>query len=196
MVAEKNALEGLIGKNLNSNNSLIENLKVSPGYEEALDALLGDELYHSLDTKSDIHWRKISIDSVEHALPEGVEPLSKFVKGSNVLTERLNQTGLVKKENIEGLISKIKYGQRLVSKEGDMWRWDGLVVTAGAPGSAAERLAQRNRLIMIHQEINDFTKKYGTQDEIRKKIHGHQNNLSNLKPVSYTHLTLPTICSV
>lgn len=181
LVAEKNALEGLIGKNLNSNNSLIENLKVSPGYEEALDALLGDELYHSLDTKSDIHWRKISIDSVEHSLPEGVEPLSKFVKGSNVLTERLNQTGLVKKENIEGLISKIKYGQRLVSKEGDMWRWDGLVVTAGAPGSAAERLAQRNRLIMIHQEINDFTKKYGTQDEIRKKIHGHQNNLSNLK---------------
>ena len=29
LAAEKNALEGLIGKNLNSNNSLIENLKVS-----------------------------------------------------------------------------------------------------------------------------------------------------------------------
>ena len=181
MAAEKNALEGLIGKNLHSQNSLIENLKVSPGYEKALDALLGDELYHSLDAKSDIHWKKIPIDSVEHTLPEGVEPLSKFVKGSDVLTERLNQTGLVKKENVEGLISKIKYGQRLVSKEGDVWRWDGLVVTAGAPGSAAERLAQRNRLIMIHQEIDDFIKKCGTQDEIRKKIQEHQNNLSNLK---------------
>ena len=88
---------------------------------------------------------------------------------------------MVKKENVEGLISKIKYGQRLVSKEGDVWRWDGLVVTAGAPGSAAERLAQRNRLIMIHQEIDDFIKKCGTQEEIRKKIQEHQNNLSNLK---------------
>jgi len=181
LVAEKNALEGLIGNSLHSKNSLIENLKVSPGYEEALDALLGDELYHSLDTKNDIHWRKISMDSGSHNLPEGVEPLSKFVKGSDVLTERLNQTGLVKKENCERLISKLKYGQRLVSKEGDMWRWDGLIVSAGAPGSAAERLAQRNRLIMIHQEIDDFIKEFGTQDEIRMKITEHQNNLSNLK---------------
>ena len=33
-------LEGLIGDNVDSTNSLIENLEVIPGYEKALDALL------------------------------------------------------------------------------------------------------------------------------------------------------------
>ncbi len=38
-------------------------------------------------------------------------------------------------------------GQRLVSAEGDLWRWDGLRLRAGeAPNAAALRLVQRNRL--------------------------------------------------
>ncbi len=53
LLADKNALEGLIGDNVDSTNSLIENLEVIPGYEKALDALLGDELYHSLDMKEE-----------------------------------------------------------------------------------------------------------------------------------------------
>ena len=37
-------------------------------------------------------------------------------------------------------------GQRLVSMEGDLWRWDGLTLAADeAPSAAALRLRQRNR---------------------------------------------------
>ena len=92
---EKDALEGIIGDNVDATNSLIENLDVKPGFEKALDALLGDELYHSLDTKNDIHWKKLSIKEKSQNLPSGCKPLSEFVHGSDVLNERLNQTGLV-----------------------------------------------------------------------------------------------------
>ena len=85
LLADKNALEGLIGDNVDSTNSLIENLEVIPGYEKALDALLGDELYHSLDMKTHIHRTKNSITENTQSLPDGCKPLLDYVKGSDVL---------------------------------------------------------------------------------------------------------------
>ena len=40
----------------------------------------------------------------------------------------------------------LKPGQRLVSQEGDLWRWDGFTTAAEAPSAAARRLAEKNRL--------------------------------------------------
>ena len=181
LYAEKNALEGIIGDNVDATNSLIENLDVIPGFEKALDALLGDELYHSLDTENGIHWKKISIEEKSQNLPSGCKPLSEFVKGSDVLSERLNQTGLVNQSDGEELSSKLTYGQRIVSKEGDLWRWDGLVVSAGAPGSAAERLGQRNRLIEIYEEIKEFENNSGDIDSLRNKLKDAHKDLSDLR---------------
>ena len=181
LYAEKNALEGIIGDNVDATNSLIENLDVIPGFEKALDALLGDELYHSLDTENGIHWKKVSIKEKPQNLPSGCKPLSEFVKGSDVLSERLNQTGLVNQSDGEELSSKLTYGQRIVSKEGDLWRWDGLVVSAGAPGSAAERLGQRNRLIEIYEEIKEFENNSGDIDSLRNKLKDAHKDLSDLR---------------
>jgi chromosome segregation protein len=47
----------------------------------------------------------------------------------------------------------LKPGQRLVSREGDLWRWDGFVVAAHAPTGAARRLAERGRLETIQAEL-------------------------------------------
>src|SRR5690606_8530386 len=44
-------------------------------------------------------------------------------------------------------------GQRLVTVDGALWRWDGFVAAADAPSAAAERLAQRNRLAELDAEI-------------------------------------------
>ena len=189
LLAEKDALEGLIGDNVDATNSLIENLEVMPGYEKALDALLGDELYHSLDTKTDIHWRKNLISENTQSLPDGCKPFLNYVKGSDVLIERLSQTGVVDKEDGEVVFSKLSYGQRIVSKEGDLWRWDGLVVSAGAPGSAAERLGQRNRLIEIYEEIKGFENNFGDIKGLKAQVSDTHNDLSDLR-LSYEKLKL------
>ena len=50
------------------------------------------------------------------------------------------------------LARELKPGQRLVSLEGDLWRWDGFVAAAEAPTAAARRLAEKNRLGDLERE--------------------------------------------
>jgi chromosome segregation protein len=50
------------------------------------------------------------------------------------------------------LQAELKPGQRLVSREGDLWRWDGYTAAADAPSAAAQRLANRNRLAELEDE--------------------------------------------
>jgi chromosome segregation protein len=46
----------------------------------------------------------------------------------------------------------LKPGQRLVSKEGDLWRWDRFTQAAEAPSAAARRLVEKNRLADLRRE--------------------------------------------
>src|SRR6185369_3222034 len=69
------------------------------------------------------------------------------------LARRLAQIGVVAKERGAELVSQLKTGQRLVSLEGDVWRWDGFVASAHAPTGAARRLAERARLVDIEHEL-------------------------------------------
>ena len=181
LYADKNALESLIGDSIETSNSLIEGLEVTPGYEKALDALLGDELYYSLDSANDIYWKKNSIKGKVQSLPKDTQSLSDFVNGSDILNQRLSQTALVSKEKGDMLFSELSYGQRMVTKEGDLWRWDGLVVSAGAPGSAAERLGHRNHLIEIYDSIKNFEKNNGNMEHLRDQLKIEHKNLSDLK---------------
>ena len=181
LYADKNALESLIGDSIETSNSLIEGLEVTPGYEKALDALLGDELYYSLDSANDIYWKKNSIKGNVQSLPKDTQSLSDFVNGSDILNQRLSQTALVSKEKGDILFSELSYGQRMVTKEGDLWRWDGLVVSAGAPGSAAERLGHRNHLIEIYDSIKNFEKNNGNMEHLRDQLKIEHKNLSDLK---------------
>src|SRR5205807_3700462 len=87
------------------------------------------------------------------ALPDGVEALASHVEAPSELARRLAQIGVVPKERGAELASQLKTGQRLVSLEGDVWRWDGFVATAHAPTGAARRLAERARLVDIENEL-------------------------------------------
>ena len=60
---------------------------------------------------------------------------------------RLDQIGLVTAGQGAALQCDLKPGQRLVSCDGDLWRWDGFIaLAADMPSAAALRLEQRNRL--------------------------------------------------
>jgi len=181
LYSQKNVLEKLLGSSLDVKNSLIDKLEVEPGFEKALDALLGDELYYSVNNDQPIHWEYLGDFAEELSLPKNCEPLSNFIKGSNVISRRLRQTGLVKKEDGSKLISDLNFGQRLVSKEGDLWRWDGLVVSSSSSSSAAERLQQRNKLDEINKSINEFQVKYKDIEKLRKKSIDIQESITNLK---------------
>lgn len=161
------ALDGLVNrleaeaatlaKMLNLDTSLwpaiVDELDVEPGYETALGAALGDDLEASSDAGAPLHW-SIAIDSYDDPpLPQGAEPLSRHVGGNPLLTRRLHQIGLVDAVDGPALMPALKPGQRLVTLEGALWRWDGFVAAADAPTAAAQRLAQRNRLAELDEEL-------------------------------------------
>ena len=82
----------------------------------------------------------------------GADPLAARVTAPPALARRLAQVGVVARAEGKRLARDLKPGQRLVSLEGDLWRWDGLVAAAEAPSAAARRLTEKNRLGDLERE--------------------------------------------
>jgi len=132
---------------------VIDLLQVEKGYETALGAALGDDLDAPIEPNAPIHWAGRPADPTDPLLPDGVTALASHVKAPQELARRLAQIGVVKREDAPRLMASLKPGQRLVSREGDLWRWDGFAVAAHAPTGAARRLAEQNRLNDIEAEL-------------------------------------------
>jgi chromosome segregation protein len=87
-------------------------------------------------------------------LPEGVESFGQYVTVPGVLNRRIAQVGLVTAEEGARLHGSLLPGQRLVSRDGDLWRWDGFRAQAkDAPSAAALALEQRNRLEALQVQL-------------------------------------------
>jgi chromosome segregation protein len=132
---------------------VIDKLAVDKGYEAALGAALGDDLEAPVDPSAPMRWAGAAIEPTDPALPGGVEPLSLHVRAPAELSRRLAQIGVIMREDAARLAPLLKPGQRLVSPDGDLWRWDGFAVAANAPTGAARRLAGKNRLADIEAEL-------------------------------------------
>jgi chromosome segregation protein len=132
---------------------VIDAITVEKGYEKALGAALGDDLDAPLDPSSPVYWATIAPSGENPALPQGVEPLGRYVTAPPQLGHRLAQIGVIERAVGERLAATLKTGQRLVSCDGDLWRWDGFVAAAHAPTGAARRLAQRNRFAELDAEL-------------------------------------------
>ena len=100
-----------------------------------------------------MHWRGLPPLPETAALPDGAEPLSRFVEAPAALQRRLSHIGVVSKALGQALQPQLKPGQRLVSREGDVWRWDGFTAAADAPSAAAKRLAEKNRLALLEVDM-------------------------------------------
>lgn len=132
---------------------IIDGVTVAKGYEKALGAALGDDLDAPVDPSAPMRWTNAGVSEGDPVLPEGVEALAAHVQAPIELKRRLAQIGIVARERGAELVAKLKTGQRLVSLEGDVWRWDGFVAAAHAPTGAARRLAERARLVDIENEL-------------------------------------------
>lgn len=133
---------------------LIDALSVEPGLEGALGAALGDEIEIPIDEAAPIHWRALPPMADAHPLPGGATPLSQWVQAPSALARRLSQIGVVDSVDVaKSLMGQLKAGQRLVTRDGAMCRWDGFTADAGAPTAAARRLEQRNRLRDVEAQV-------------------------------------------
>ncbi|MDO9415801.1 chromosome segregation protein SMC [Pararhizobium sp.] len=136
--------------------AVVEDIRVDRGFETALGAALGDDLDSALDPDAPAHWRQPGDASSDPALPGGLTALIAHVHAPPALSRRLAQIGVVADATQAlALMPALHPGQRLVSSDGAVWRWDGHVTGADAPSAAALRLAQKNRLVELEAEAGE-----------------------------------------
>jgi chromosome segregation protein len=133
---------------------VVDEVIAGKGFEAALAAALGDDLDIALDPAAPAHWA--GAEARPPAWPTGVVPLAAHVQAPPQLAARLAHIGVVEAVHGARYAARLPVGARLVSREGDLWRWDGLTVSASAPRPAEARLTQRTRLIELEAAIESL----------------------------------------
>ena len=130
-------------------------LRVEDGYALALTAALGDDLLAGLEPGGARHWRSEiggATPADAPALPAGCRALAEVVSAPPALARRLAQVGIAPAADAEARQGALAQGQRLVSPDGGLWRWDGLVRRPDTQDAATVRLRQQER----RRELEDL----------------------------------------
>ncbi len=156
--AEARALAGLVAQAKRGGfTPALDSVAPDRGYEVALAAAVGDDLDAALDPAAPAYWG--GRDAPAPAWPEGATPLAPLVKAPAALAARLAYVAIVDRAEGDRLQKLLPPGGRLVSREGDLWRWDGFTARAEAPKPAAVRLEQKTRLAEVEGEIEKLEPK-------------------------------------
>ncbi len=122
----------------------LDQVKAASGFERALAAALGDDLEAPVGVQGTRRWAGAVPLGNDPALPAGCVSLAQHVNAPAELARRLAQVAVA--ETDEG--QALAVGQRLVTKDGQLRRWDGYIADEGG-AAAAERLIRLNRLEAI-----------------------------------------------
>ncbi|TNC74812.1 chromosome segregation protein SMC [Rubellimicrobium roseum] len=150
--AEARALARLVAADGLRTGQVGEGLRVPEGLEAAVAVALGRDLRAPV-TEDGSGWTRLPPYGDAAALPEGVTALGDLVEAPPELARRLSQVGLV--EDGAALWDRLRPGQRLVSRAGDLWRWDGFRLRAADAAEAAaeaEAIRRAARLPVLEAE--------------------------------------------
>ena len=150
--AEAQALARRLAADKSKGPRIADQLVVAAGYEAALAAALGEDMEAGPASSTAPRRFAGSMAADDPALPAGVVPLAGQVQAPPELARRLAQTGVVDAAPDAPLLAALKPGQRLVSRDGKLWRWDGLVDSGGRTDAAAARLRARRRAAELEAE--------------------------------------------
>ena len=138
---------------------VLSSLRVAAGFEAAIGAAFADDLQAPLDagegaTRRSRFWVEPSRGRRRRSAARGRPSAGRSGDARPpALARSLAQAGWVESEEAGGALQpSLAPGQRLVDREGRLWRWDGFTALAAGPSPAAEYLRQRNRLAELERE--------------------------------------------
>ncbi len=132
---------------------ILDRIEVSPGFERAVTAALGDAARAGVeDYAPDARgWRTLA----PLGTPPAGEPLADHVTAPPALARVLATTAVVARADGAAAQDALMPGQRLVSRDGDLWRWDGYFRGGEAAGldEGALRLERANRRAALDADL-------------------------------------------
>jgi chromosome segregation protein len=173
--AEQKGLQAILRQMPDVHDPMMGKIRVQPGYEAALAAALGDELFASALDTADRYWAELPELRDLPALPGGAEPLSKFVDAPKAMRRALDLVGVMADPNAAPPAqAALHLGQCLVTTTGDLWRFDGYTARASATQNTTAFLQQKNRLQAVEAELNallpDEALALGTQAQAAQEL--------------------------
>src|SRR5271166_1819769 len=136
---------------------ILSTMHVVAGFETAVGAVFEDELAAPVadnEPAAASFWGNLPQIENAAALPEGARPLADVITAPQALARSLAYAGWVESQEAgRRLQQSLVPGQRLVDRQGRMWRWDGFTRIAPGPSPAAELLRHKNRLAVLADEI-------------------------------------------
>ncbi|MEN3972184.1 AAA family ATPase [Sphingomicrobium sp. XHP0235] len=125
----------------------LDGVRADPGYERALAAALGDDLLADIGGKGPRRWTEAP-DDLDREPTSSDEMLVDRVEAPAALHRRLRMIAVVERDDGRAL----QPGERLVTRDGRMRRWDGFVVE-GEGAAEAERLERANRMAALEEAL-------------------------------------------
>lgn len=143
---------------LGSKKSIMNLIKIKKGYEKAVFIALKYELDAEI-SRSGKFWVNTQPKSNLPKLPFNTKSIKNVVNGPKQLNQILSQIGLVAtKESGFKIQKELNFGQSIVSKEGAIWRWDGLF---------SEKETEENKLFKNLKRLTDLEK---DKTQLRKDL--------------------------
>ncbi len=155
--AEQAALEGVLGSQPRAGGGtpMLAAMRVERGFEAAIGALFEEELSAAHDDIDDASRFWLALPEIEApVLPIGAHSVGSAVSAPPALGRSLAFAGWVDGES-EGrrLQPYLMPGQRLVDRDGRLWRWDGFTCRTPGGSAIAQQLRHQNRLEILGHEI-------------------------------------------
>ncbi|NJO56038.1 MAG: AAA family ATPase, partial [Rhodospirillales bacterium] len=183
LTAEYNALRDLIeleDGGTSGKTVLVDAIDVPQEIETALAAALGDDALLPMEGQAPRHWQTLPTVAGAIELPPGVDALAKRVNAPDALARRLSQVGLVTNRTTgEALHAGLLPGQRLVSTDGAVWRWDGYHKPAERDSPAAVRIRQRARLSEIEASVAEAAAQTIVSEKALERARQKEGSASN-----------------
>ena len=171
-----------------NNNPVIDYLDFEDGYEKAVAAVFSDELIASIDDNESNHWRNLEVE--ESIFDENIIKFSSIIKAPENLRKKLEFVGFIENNlNVLDIQNRLKPGQILVNKSGEVWRWDGYISKGKQNNSTKAVLDQlKNRRIKQlsaeEKQWNDISSKAKQRiDELKIRQKNSIQELDELKNV-------------
>jgi len=154
--------------------SILNEINIADGYRLAFCLAIGDGIEAENRKNSVVKWEEIkSLSGIK--LVEGLTPLSKYVNGFKKLEKFLSQVAVVKSiEEGNKIHQLLKNGQIAVTKQGSLWRWDGLVILDGKKTFTYKRIDSTTKILELERQLAIEKTKFS---KIKAEIFNNKNNL-------------------
>lgn len=178
--AEVTALSKMLERERGDSSQVLDEISVSKGFEAAIGAALSDDLKAArAGTAGATGWTDLPGYDATTPLPAGAQPASDVANAPDILARRLSQIGIIDAAQGPVLQPLLQPGQRLVSRAGDLWRWDGFAVASvDAVSTAARRLEQANRLTELQGDQGRARAVAGDAIAAHEAVNGRLNHLT------------------